>query len=59
MERPNRESFLPVLRGLFPAPFLLPEKQFFLLATSHIPLKRIGQALLRKLPAGLGIERVQ
>jgi len=46
----NQESFLPVLSTCFQRLSSLPEKQFFFLASSHIPLKRIGQLFLRKLP---------
>ncbi len=48
----NQQNFLPVLRACFQRLSALPEKLFFFLASSHIPLKRIGQALLRKLPEG-------
>ena len=50
----NQQSLLPVLRTCFQRLSSLPEKQFFFLTSSHIPLKRIGQALLRKLPEGTG-----
>ncbi len=46
----TRESLLPVLQACFQRLSSLPDKQFFFLASSHIPLKRIGQILLRKLP---------
>jgi pyruvate,orthophosphate dikinase len=46
----NQKDFLPVLRGCFQLLSSLPEAQFFFLASSHIPLKRIGQLFLRKLP---------
>lgn len=46
----NQEKLLTVLRACFQRLSSLPEKQFFFLASSHIPLKRIGQILLRKLP---------
>lgn len=48
----NPQSFMPVLRTCFQRLSSLPEKQFFFLTSSHIPLKRIGQAFLRKLPEG-------
>ena len=48
----NQENLLPVLRACFQHLSSLPEKQFFFLASSHIPLKRIGQIFLRKLPEG-------
>ena len=37
----------------------LPDRFFFLLASSHMPLKRIAQALLRKVPGGRVRERLQ
>jgi len=46
----NQKSFLPALSTCFQRLSSLPEKQFFFLASSHIPLKRIGQLFLRKLP---------
>jgi len=46
----NRDNFWPVLQACFQRLTFLPEKQFFFLASSHIPLKRIGQAFLRKFP---------
>ncbi len=46
----NQEKLLTVLRACFQRLSSLPEKQFFFSASSHIPLKRIGQILLRKLP---------
>jgi pyruvate,orthophosphate dikinase len=52
----NQEKFLPVLRACFQRLSSLPEKQFFFLASSHIPLKRMGQVLLRKLPEKSGLD---
>ena len=52
MDEAHRENFLPVLRACFRRLFALPEKLFFFLSTSHIPLKRIAEVLLRKLPGG-------
>ncbi len=51
----NRESFLPVVKACLRRLSSMPENTFFLLASSHTPLKRVGQALLRKLPEGPGL----
>jgi pyruvate,orthophosphate dikinase len=50
LDESNQENFLPVLRTCFQRLSSLAEKQFFFLASSHVPLKRIGQILLQKLP---------
>ena len=52
MDGTGRENLLPVLQVCFQRLSSLPDKKFFFLASSHIPLKRIGQILLRKLPEG-------
>ena len=51
----NRESLLPVLRACFQRLSSLPEKKGSLLASSHTPLKRIGQALLQAAPGDSGL----
>ncbi len=51
----NQESLLPVLQACFQRLSSMPEKKFFLLASSHTPLKRIGQILLRKVSDGSGM----
>ena len=47
----NREGLLPVLERIFRRLTALPDRFFFLLSSSHVPVKRIAQALLRKSPA--------
>lgn len=51
----NREHLLPVLKTCFQRLDSIPEEKFFFLASSHIPLNRIGRILLRKLDAGSGL----
>jgi pyruvate,orthophosphate dikinase len=51
----NQESFLPTLQACFERLSSMPEKKFFLLASSHIPLKRIGQVLVRKVSNDSGL----
>jgi pyruvate,orthophosphate dikinase len=51
----NQAGLLPVLRACFRRLSSIPEEKFFLLASSHIPLKRIGQALVRKISDGFGM----
>ena len=46
----NRSGLLPVLQGIFTQLSVLPERPFFLLSSSHVPVKRIAQALLSKAP---------
>jgi len=48
----NRDILLPVLKVCFQRLHSIAEKEFFFFVSSHIPLKRIGQVLLRKLPEG-------
>ncbi len=43
-------GLLPLLNECFRRLAALPEDRFFLLASSHIPLSRLGQMLLRKVP---------
>jgi hypothetical protein len=50
----NQESLLPALQACFQRLSSLPEEKFFLLASSHTPLKRVGQVLLRKVSDGSG-----
>ena len=47
----NREGLLPVLDQIFRRLTALPDRFFFLLSSSHVPVKRIAQVLLRKTPA--------
>ncbi len=47
----NQGGLLPQLQACFRRLAELPEKQFLNIASSHMPLKRIGQILLKKLPA--------
>ncbi|MGE5252926.1 MAG: phosphoenolpyruvate synthase, partial [Planctomycetaceae bacterium] len=51
----NREGLLPALQACFQRLSSMPEDKFFLLASSHTPLKRIGQVLLRKVSDGSGL----
>ena len=51
----NQESLLPALQACFQRLASMPEEKFFLLASSHTPLKRIGQVLLRKVSDGSGM----
>jgi pyruvate,orthophosphate dikinase len=51
----NQEGLLPVLRSCFQRLSTIPEKKFFLLASSHIPLKRIGQILIGKVSTDSGL----
>jgi pyruvate,orthophosphate dikinase len=51
----GQDGLLPVLKACFQRLSSIPENKFFLLASSHIPLKRIGQILLRKMPEGSGL----
>ncbi|MGQ9693541.1 MAG: PEP/pyruvate-binding domain-containing protein [Thermodesulfobacteriota bacterium] len=46
----NHDEIWPILRRTCERLGSLPEKQFFYLASCHIPLKKIGQTLLLKLP---------
>ena len=48
----NLAQWLPVLESSFERLAELPENPFFLLASSHIPLKRIGQIFIQKVPPG-------
>jgi pyruvate, orthophosphate dikinase len=50
MDGANQKDIYPVLQECFQSLTSLPEKKFFFLASSHIPLKRLGQIFLRKLP---------
>ena len=50
MNGANQKDIYPVLQKCFQSLTSLPEKKFFFLASSHIPLKRLGQIFLRKLP---------
>lgn len=50
----NQAGLLPVLQTCFQRLAELPEKQFFFIAASHMPLKRIGQILLQKFPKNAG-----
>ena len=52
--RARRPSCL-CLKACFQRLSSLPEKLFFFLASSHIPLKRIGQSCSARLPAGSGL----
>ena len=49
----TQDGLLAVLNTCFRGLSSIPENKFFLLASSHIPLKRIGQVLLRKVPGNL------
>ncbi|HSR10966.1 MAG TPA: phosphoenolpyruvate synthase, partial [Thermodesulfobacteriota bacterium] len=51
----TEEAFLPVLSECFGRLSSIPENRLFLMASSHVPLKRIGQNLLRKVPAATGV----
>jgi len=51
----TQENFLPALRACFEHLGSMPEGKFFLLASSHVPLKRIGQVLVRKVSADSGL----
>lgn len=46
----NHGEIWPILQLTFQRLASLPEKKFFYLASSHIPLKKIGQTFLLKLP---------
>lgn len=50
----NRDRILPVLRPCFQRLSSISDEDLFLLASSHVPLKRIGLGLLRKIPEGAG-----
>ena len=51
IDEANRERLLPVLERIFRRLTALPDRFFFLLSISHVPVKRIAQALLKKSPA--------